>query len=230
MVIPDTFGIRGERVVASYDYFDIAEGTGVIEFELGTAHDTQTSPAPSSDNTAGILNTNTFYSQDIEQLETGYDGTTGANPIIDYDFDLVQFNLPKTIRGTAIATVNSYYADLGGVAQNVYYTIIKIIKWDGSSETEIGSCYNTRHTGPTVYNKTDTYKIDLTETKFKVGDILRVNVVINYFYSGGGGTHNSNVAIGSDPKNRDGTYIKPSTDDPATTTRSTIKIPFRIDL
>ena len=226
MVISETFRRTGQRVMETYDYFDIAEGTGVIEFELGTSHDNQVS-SPSTNNDTGILNRNTFYSQSVEQLETGYVGTTGDNPIIDVNFDLVEFNLPKTVKGTAIATINSYYADLGGATQNTYYTYVRVVKWDGSSETEIGKCYNTRHTGPTVYNASDTYKIDLTETNFKIGDILRVNVIIDYYYSGGAG-HSSNVAFGCDPENRDGTYIKPSTDSPATTTKATIKIPFRI--
>lgn len=225
MVIPDTFRRTGNRVVETYDYFDIAEGTGVIEFELGTSNDS--SSITLTDSISGILNRNSFYSQDIEQLETGYVGTTGTNPIIDVDFDLVQFNIPKTVKGTAIATINSYYADLAGAPQSVYYTYVRVVKWDGASETEIGKCYNTNHTGPAVYNQTDTYKIDLTETNFKVGETLRVNVIINYYYSLGG-AHSSNVAFGCDPKNKDGTYINPSTDTPATTTSAKIKIPFKI--
>ena len=94
MVIPDTFGIRGERTIASYDYYDIAEGTGNIVFNIAV-----TSTSTGQDY---ILTSQTPLSEEAEIFIT----TGGiANTIMAIrdtkDYDLTEFNLPKNIKGTA---------------------------------------------------------------------------------------------------------------------------------
>jgi hypothetical protein len=76
--------------------------------------------------------------------------------------------------------------------------------------------------------KTTSLIIPLTETNFKIGDILRVTV------EGWGKEEAADstleIGIGQDPINRDATRLKPSTDDPVSTTVTKIWIPFKIDL
>ena len=68
--------------------------------------------------------------------------------------------------------------------------------------------------------------MDLTETILKVGDVLSlVLLVYGHKISGAiGGL----VMYGTDPQNRDGTYLTPSSAD--LTTRITCMIPFEVRL
>src|SRR4030042_3978975 len=95
MALPITFRKSPEGSVTSYNFYDIAEGTGIVKFYLNA---TETSSA-----IAYHLDTNPLYSAVID---VGFAYAAGGyTQYTDYDFDVSTFNLPKTIRGTGIVQI-----------------------------------------------------------------------------------------------------------------------------
>ncbi len=217
MVIPDTFGRRGVRAIATYNFTDIAEGTGINKFWFFT-----------SETNGGAdehISTNQSYSMEIE---TDYGITSITNLVLktDEDYDLSEFNLPKTIEGTAIANigfrVNASSGTIGGAVK------VLIRKWDGSSETEIAQGFSQEITTTGEEKVILVIPITIPKTHFKKGETLRVTL---QGYGRIGSIGNSgNGTIGHDPFNSDGANIIPSTDSPRTITSSNINIPFNLDL
>lgn len=211
------FPEQAETAIASYNYTDIVEGTGIIKF---TAY--------SSETDAGMdyhLGTDeTVYSKDPEAWASGADTAT-----IDHDYDLSPFNLPRTIKGTAM--VNFTLKARAGTGQTTDAKAdVYIRKWDGTTETDIVT--DTSQTIRLVngVSGAETINMPLTvpTTHFKAGEQLRLSIVANNLKVTNSAT--LDVWIGQDPANGDGTYIKPSLDDPRTTTRTTFFCPFKLDI
>lgn len=202
-------------VIATYDNYDFAEGTGIVNFR-GFKYDVSGSAV------YGLSNQDN-YSYGVETTETITETDTKE---IDIDFDLSEFESPKTIKGTAIVSIPmNINQDQGG--ETTYgYVVARIRKWDGTTETEIASGTSNRETvsenADTSFVKT--LKIDVPITSFKVGETLRLTIEA-WANSSVGGT--GTISIGHDPKNRDGTWITPSTDQ--VTTNLNFYCPFRLE-
>jgi hypothetical protein len=181
MIIPIRFRKSSEGAIASYDFVDIAEGTGVSAFYLAQA---QTSSAISY-----ILTTNQIYSDIISLLHLG--ASTQSQ-----DFNLTAFNLPKIVKGTAYAS----FALAGG--GNMTYVKVQLKKVSGVTVSNVsGEISADLTTGAEV--KMCLIPMPLTTTHFKIGDILRLTLQMS--------NSNGNMEIGTDPKGRAGTYITSST-------------------
>lgn len=216
-VMPINFPLPAENAVASYSYTDLAEGTGVTMFYL---------LATNGDN---ILSQNQIYS-DVIELNSGSHALT--NTFVknqDVDYDLTAFNAPRTVKGTAYMNFTYHIYKSGSQIVTAYWTI-KVRKWDGVTETEIGNAstpeINSSVTGE-AYDLT-ALAIPLTQTHFAIGDVLRVTV--EGYDKEAAADSTNNLIIGQDPMNRDGTYIIPSTDDPVSITQTKIWIPFKLNL
>jgi hypothetical protein len=190
------FRNTGEAAIASYDYTDIAEGTGVVRFYLFSS---QTSTAADYH-----LTSNALYSNDLT--------IPGA---ADIDFDLSAFNLPKTIRGTAIAVVG-YKLD-GTLGPGSAAIIFTVRKWDGTTETDIAAVTSKTITVPDgqTYYGIINVPITIPLTHFKRGEILRLNLV-------GSNTGSTKLYYGIDPMNRASGSME--------MTAASVYIPFRLDL
>ncbi len=195
------FPPRGE-IITSYNYTDIAEGTGVSTFYFLETKDS----AGTNENLSG----NIIYSSSVLRTLA-----VGAN---DWDFDLTKFNMPKTIRGTALVNLS---VNVGaGIAPGAsLFFLVKIRKWDGSTETEIASIQTetylqgTGTTGQHIFSS----EIVIPKTHFKKGEILRVSLQPT-LTSGG----SASAQLGIDPKDRtSGSMI---------TTASQINIPFELNI
>lgn len=217
MAYDGPFPIPAETSIVSYDFYDIAEGTGIKMFYLA---------AVNGDN---ILTTNQIYSNSIELSSGSHSLTTDYVKNQDVDFDLSSFNTPRVITGTAYMNFTCHIYKAGSQVVTAKW-IIKVRKWDGTTETEIGSAETTELASSTA---SDHYiltalEIPLTETNFNVGDVLRVTVE---GWDKEASADSTNILIiGQDPMNRDGTYIIPSTDSPVSITQSKIWIPFKVFL
>ena len=213
--MPINFPLPSEAAAVTYDWADFAEGTGIKMFYLASTY---------GDN---ILTTNQIYSEEIE-YDTGAHNLTAAYvKNFDVDYDLSAFNSPRTVRGTAYINFTGHGVEVGGNAY--WYFTVKVIKWDGTTETEIGNA-TTRTFNGHDEGEYDLFalSIPLTTTHFAIGDILRVTVEgYDKLYDATPATHR--LIIGQDPMNRDGTYIIPSTDNPVSITQTKIWIPFKID-
>lgn len=223
-VLPINFPLPSESAVASYDYYDFADGTGMKLLYFAATSDDE------------ILTANSVYSNTIE---TSYlkdpMNDTSYTKYIDKDFDLSAFTTPKTIGGTAYFN-GTFYFDSGntGAGQTMSaYIQIMVRKWDGSSETEIANnTYTLSHgSGNSTEKKLFCMSVTIPNTNFKIGETLRISVLVyGKLTAVDSGLEDLTVAFGYDPMNRDGTYIIPSADDPVTTTQLKGWIPFKIDL
>ena len=83
-----------EQLIASYNYIDVAEGTGIINY-----YGIITSEG-------GRLTTNPLYSTVVQTKGSKITGTSWGKSI-DKDFDL-DLNLPQNVKGTMLINVCSY--------------------------------------------------------------------------------------------------------------------------
>ena len=222
MAFEEPFPIPSESAIASYDFVDIAEATGKINYSLYITNQ--------STGKENILGTEDVYSENIEIKNVAVTATVNTDTkIFDEDFDLSPMNLPRTIRGESILEISWIIQKVSGIGTlDSAFLIAKIRKWDGSTETEIAST-QTIDIGSFNSVRSDIISITIPSTLIKKGEQLRLTIE---------GWVNQNdefatfeLTIGTDPKNRDGTLIVPSGDATGKKrTKTPISIPYRIDL
>ena len=223
MGLPRTYRTSGEAPLISFSWIDWVAATGVVRFY-----------GARQGNLAGTtynLSQQTNFSD--SKNETGWEGidiswvqgaTTSYVKHLDLDFDLSAFQSPVTIRGTANIQQGFYWEeDAGTEVVKMVYVLKKVSE---GVETDIGTGTSTEYNISTddeygVLNIT----IALTETDFKIGDILRLTVEA-WSKDAGGGTANATNYIGIDPKDRVGTKIDPSAQN--STTQLICDVPFRV--
>ena len=179
-------------VLVNFDFSDIASGTGyetyfLIESEDSGGKDYHLTSNNDFSNTAVIvINGSTF----------------------DQDFDLTQFAIPRDAEGTALFSL-PIKSSLGATPD----VIIELYKWDGSSETIIGSAVHLDAAADTVTMRYFNYEIPYTH--FAVGDTLRLRLQVVQ-------TSAISVYFGIDPAGRTDANL-------SITTTSKIKIPYLLN-
>lgn len=173
-----------QQAVASYDYQDIADGTGVIIF-YGYNH--------TYDSVTYALTTKSDVFSEYIQI---------SNPDTDetYTFDSSVFNAPRICKGTAIINLPRYQT---GAGTTVYYVTLSKVDGDTAAVTAITSTISVNRS--TADTNTMCFSLPLTETTFKVGDSLRFTLRITT--TGGAGT----VYFACDPQARAGAQVTGST-------------------
>ena len=222
--IPNVFQSVGEGSITTYNYADIQNGTGVIILQGANSVDQTTSTY--------FLSNNSTYSNDIStNVTTSYaDGdTTTFTKTHDIDFDL-RFAAPKNIIGFVRGILtwsqgHSTTANRGGSS----YVIMKVRKWDGTTETELGSSQSeTLGNIPSLSKIFNTVNlaIQITSRKhFKIGEFLRITIEI--WASGQGASPTkTDTALYHDPRDR----AQVSDEDTAYTTKLEIHVPEVLDL
>ena len=231
--LPQVIPIPSEAAIASYSFSSFASGSGVVKFFLGqTANGNR-------------LSENAFYSNLIFIMSSV---TTSGSfvKVLDEDFD-TEFLRPVTIDGTGVI-------DLGMGMKNDetnddmrIYAIVKIRKWDGSTETDLATFSGSSN--PVLWNAdtsttqrfaSHSLSGDIPKTSFKIGESLRVTTEI---WVKSNGTADIQIALGVDPKNRTKVYPKikgnnySEGDDEVDLstitgafTNSSASIPFRVDI
>lgn len=157
---PETIG----PALASYNYSDIAEGSGVQIYYGTKAH------------TDSNFANDKFILSEAPIIASGNaaGGTNGviACSALPVDFEIV-FNTPKTIKGNLYATI-PLHVDTGQTAN----AQITIQKWDGTSETDIVAQISSPtygNVGSDVYVDV-TIKVVVPKTSFKAGETLRIQL------------------------------------------------------
>lgn len=207
------------NVIASFDWVDIADGTGMVHLKGAVA------------STGAILTTEDYYSDDIESI-----GSTVVpldftwTKSVDVDFDLSAFNFQRIIKGTAYINacyLMDYVAGGGGDDFGARLTAT-IRKWDGSTETDIATVTGaqTEVVGDTI--RLELLKMTVPRTSFKKGEILRLNITIEMYQDDNPGGDGMRAVLGNDPQNRDGAQISPSSDDPESITKLNFFCPFEV--
>ena len=134
-----------------------------------------------------------------------------------YNWELTDFNLPKTINGTAIIRCSTNY---NGDAAETAYLLFDLIKDSNGTLSVVGNVSSEVFTsGGAAIIKNNVMNVALTQTHFKKGDILKL--------SGSAWQTQGTFTIAHDPANRDGTAVTPASTYP---TKMEVFIPFRIDL
>ncbi len=182
-----------QRIIASFSYTDVAEGTGVIRF-LG---------ASSKDQTTNdyFLSSATLASNDINTQAS----SSSDSEILDLDFDVI-FNRPQNMKGIVKVQIPLGGRTTSGAPNSwTVYAIVKLRKFDGSTESDIASSQSEVVSGGggsvnVKESKMVNLAIDASSavTHFKKGDILRITVSINNNTVSGG----TNTGFGHDPKDR----------------------------
>lgn len=163
LTLPVTFPVPGEPATASYTWTELASGEGYVRWYM-----VGTNPDGTTNNVNRILTTN---NQETAEQISGAVHTGGATITIDSS----TFNLPRTADGNALITLYGQNKSGGTTA---FTLTIKIQKWDGSTATDISSNSSSyRDLAVNAYGRF-TFAVDLTRTKIKKGESLRLSVTI----------------------------------------------------
>jgi hypothetical protein len=147
-LLPINFNIPGESAIASYDYTDISEGTGVVIFDGFVTSDASTFSYRLSKN--AILS---------EVVDPGFAVSGTIN------IELSPFNIPKTVKGRAYFVFTTY------VSASYVDNFIKVIKMSGGVRTELVGGQGLR---TAAGSDNHVMSLDIPQTIFKKGDILRI--------------------------------------------------------
>lgn len=220
--LPQAYPLLSVPVIATYNYADIAEGTGIVKF-FGAIH---TSGATQS----FMLTTNTPYS-DVIAL-SGAVVTTATYVRVRNDTFSVTFNRPQNIKGKAYLNVS-----IGGNLSAGYDAVERVAisgavleHYDGSTATTMATTSGAvmSFAGVQAQSRTCLLEFDMTSsaTHFKPGDSLRLTIPLWAWsgYNNGSGTH---IGYGVDPQDR----ADPSglTIQATETTKLELYVPFLIN-
>ncbi len=201
MGIPPVYRKTPERAIVSFDFKDLASGSGFEEFFLAKNND--------DSGTTDVLTTTPIWSS---LVETNF----GEGAEVTTNFDSTVFNLPRTIRGTAILNLGIVSSSSG----NQETIKVQLFKWDGSTETALTAELTLT---PLTFIGVAAFSLPLTDSTgslIKTGEQIRLKIIISAIQAA------EFIALGHDPRDRDSDVISGA----ATITSSRIFIPFKIDL
>lgn len=210
MTVPGYFRNQGERNIISYDWIDIASGTGYVEFQ-GYASTTSTG-------TTYHLTDNPIYSSPDGKIAAG--STTN----VEFNFDSDAFKRPNKIEGLMHFFFTTNTAGNGGGDGTIQVTI-EAMHLRGAVETSLGSVTDVAHIGGGDAGA-KIVSIDITRTHFKIGDKLRLEVTLTLVTTVGGAW---DYAFMHDPLNRDMTFRSIAITAATTPTYFKVLVPFRVN-
>lgn len=227
--LPINFPLPPESSIASYDYFDLADGTGLKQYYCGAGANSTITIGDNfghiSSIADGILFDNPFYAE----LAAGKGDlhVTSANTSdgmsITLTFDLAPFNIPRIIGGFAYLQLSVYRNNTGTNTSQFSAVYQKVASGGGTTDLNT----TTQFTFAKNQSSTKFVRQQLTQTAFARGDKLRLVITITLSPAVPSAT-GLIYAVGIDPKNRDGTYLIPSSA-PNFPTILTTWIPFKIE-
>lgn len=196
---------KSSDVTANYNYVDVAEGTGIIDFYPFRA-----------DGLNAMSTTTAIYSNLSPVI---WRGGGGADPRDSSNYD-VTFNLPKSIKGKSFLSITIGAVNYGSSATpQVVATLYKVDLSNTSTQLATATA-----TGAADVTTPFLLYFPITRTHFKKGETLRLNLVLN-----GATTSYSAVGYGVDPAAR----VDPNTHqviNNTNTTRMILKVPFVLDV
>lgn len=209
MTLPRFYREREERSIVTYDWTDIGSGTGIIKFRGFSGVNISTGE--------GRLNRDLLRTKSVEKTLSVGNGTTTT------DYKLPTFTKNTVVKGVGYVTY--MISKDGTLTGGTIYPGAKIIKDDGTSETEVGTVrgYAETWSGSATWNRV-ILVIEADETIFKPGDTLILRLV----FERTGASGSANIYIGQSPYNEDGAHIAPSSTNYFTTLD--FFCPFKIDL
>lgn len=187
--LPLNFPVPSEPSITSYDIDEIRDGVGYATYYLFTTHD--------NSGTNYVIDKEELYSED-NYLNGDVGGTTTT-----WTFTSYPFLTPKNVKGDILTRAYTRHNAAGAAA--TLYVQIKVYHYDGTTETQLGSTWQSENM--TVAGLTNTYlnaRINVaTQKHFKIGDMIRVKVLT----TSSGATGGTQWEVGFDPQNRSGNVI-----------------------
>jgi hypothetical protein len=212
------FPPRGE-VSANFDFIEIATGQGYGNFYLFTAN--ESTPTDTKLITETLLDSNTKSTSTSIPSDQAAAVKNG-----DYDFDMT-VQTPIILRGFAYAELTMKAIGAGVNGNRGGYIIVKLRKYDGSTETDIASAQT--DTMDSVDNSTPSYQreavfLDITSnTSFAIGDKIRITVEVWGISDGDVSGTPGSLTFYHDPTSRD-------TIDSDKDSDFKIQLPFKINI
>lgn len=217
--IPIAYPSTPANAIATYDYVDIADGTGVQDFYLMRL----------DDSTRGLQSSNTRTLAKEEDMSAVYvynadvfhlSGSTAQT------FSLGAFNAQRTVKGTGL--VQGSFELSGGSSQVLIKMVFALTK--NGTEFASGSTVQKSATAGAFTSGSLILPITVSSpTHFARGDVLGVKYYVLGKTTGGAGeTSGVKTTIGTSPLDEDGTTLTPSTNI-GETTITKISVPFRLD-
>lgn len=190
MPVPIVFR-TADQYIKTYNFVDTITGKGVAVLYLSTTGQS----------------TGTEYAMLGYTTDSDTESTIGAGGIVgafakqnDFDFDLTA-EQAFWVAGEAVFSFTQYATDAGnGPPQAAQYLIIKIRKYDGTTETDIATVQSDTVTcaaGMTVYGR-EQCQVTVPKTFIAAGDVFRITV--EQWYEGDHAASSS--TFWHDPSNR----------------------------
>lgn len=226
------FPPRGEFSI-SYDFFDIADGTGYATYYGMMINN-------------GSYTTTPNANVGSEFIKTYVDFDNVLAKEIDIDFD-INFNTPKNIKGDIIVNVPIGVTTTSTTQVDAtYQAVVKAYHYNGTTETQLGSTatstlYSVKNMESDITLKRQSsnavLKISVPKTThFRAGEILRITVE-GWFNRVSGSASQGGIA--HDPTNRNdkieendaaGTDGRLQVFEDEDSKRLSINVPFKLDV
>lgn len=207
--IPQAFPQIPNNAIASYDYVDVADGTGKQVFYF-----------MSEDSSKMLVGQPTHTI--LKELRLTNNFTSAGEVSGPFTYSLSPFNLPRTIKGEALVEAG-FDVQVNSGPQFSGSFIFQIDKNDVGLYS--GSTAEKSYSGSNVSGSI-VLKISITNpVHFARGDVLGIKY---WVFGKSSGTANVTNTIGTSPLDEDGAVIQPSINQ-GETTITKISIPFRLD-
>jgi hypothetical protein len=164
-LLPEVYRKSGQELV-NYDFSDVANGVGFILLYGSATTD--------SVGVDYVLNRSVTTSRPLYVYPRAGWSTPTA---IDEDFDIT---VTKDMIIQGIATINIKFGQIGagsGAAINEY-VVCKLRKYSGTTETEVASVQTETGSFTGAGTIRTQLQMDVPKTHYKVGDILRLTVIV----------------------------------------------------
>ena len=199
----------GREVFVNFDWQDVADLTGYINYNLWRSID-------SVGSLRHLIPSSIASGHNLDAAQESGTPTTSTSfvKITDTDYDLTALQLPRTLRGKVLLKLAFRLIITATSATCQAFIIIKLRKWDGSSETEIASVQSITLEGATTgtFIREVNLILQIPTTLIKKGEVIRITC--EGWAKSNSGSAAANVSA----------LFKPATGD------SIITLPYRMDI
>lgn len=191
--VPGNFLRSSPQNIASYDFFELAKGTGSVVLYAGLV------------NNSLKLSNLQWYSERVKISTEDGGGAFKTDATftkhLDKDFD-IELERPLIIEGEAIVNA-TITIRCNAAAEHEAYFIAKARKVSGGTETDLdttqGQTFYFNETGASNKSKEMSIDLNIPRTKFRTGDTLRLTIEVWGKELSGAGAH---YGFGCDPQDR----------------------------
>lgn len=164
MTVPQFYRGKGEGVIPTYDFFDLATGIGYKRLYLGDTRSGYNA-------TSWEMASNQWYTCSGATVAVG-----GAALDIDFNMNL---NLPMLIKGQCLTGISLVRAKGGGTGSVPASIMVALSKVSDGAETFLisgGYLITSDVSVDTFVNNMVGLKLDIPKTHFKKGDTFKCNI------------------------------------------------------